>query len=264
MINIPVGTIKICPICNGKAIAFDVVDFNKSCEENRGRFFPLSGKSIYYYQCHSCQFTFAPEFANWSEQDFAREIYNDQYIDHDPDYLERRPQQNFQLIESLFKDQKAAIRHLDYGGGNGALSALLKASGWSSSTYDPFSSEKNSLEGLGQFNLITAFEVFEHASDSNQLMSQLTKLKTDDGLILFSTLTSDGVIEPHKRLTWWYASPRNGHISLHSKRSLALLASRFNLHLGHFSAGLHCYFNIAPAWAMRLMGKKSAPPINHS
>ncbi|MES2585856.1 MAG: class I SAM-dependent methyltransferase [Pseudomonadota bacterium] len=263
MINIPVGTIKICPICNGKSIALDVVDFNKSCEESRGRFFPLSGKSIYYYQCHSCQFTFAPEFANWSEQDFAREIYNDQYIDHDPDYLERRPQQNFQLIGNLLNDQKLAIRHLDYGGGNGSLSALLKDSGWDSSTYDPYSTEKKSPQDLGKFNLITAFEVFEHVSDPIRLMEQLMELKADDALILFSTLTSDGNIEPHKRLTWWYASPRNGHISLHSKKSLATVAARFGLQLGSFSSGLHCCFNTLPDWAAHLMTAKPTSLPKH-
>ena len=264
MIELESSTQKTCPVCSGQATAFDVVDFNKSCEELRGKFVTLSGRSIYYFQCHSCQFTFAPEFASWSEQDFAREIYSDHYIEHDPDYLERRPQQNFQLIENLFGAKKAAIRHLDYGGGNGSLSALLKSSGWDSKTYDPYSSEKDTFEGLGKFNLITAFEVFEHAPNPNELMRQLIELKADDALILFSTLTSDGNIKPHQRLTWWYASPRNGHISLYSKKSLTILASRYHLQLGSFSPGLHCYFSTVPAWAAHLMAAKVTPPINHS
>jgi hypothetical protein len=35
---------------------------------------------------------------------------------------------------------------------------------------------------------------------------------------MFSTLLSDGNIKLGQKLTWWYASPRNGHISLFSRR----------------------------------------------
>jgi hypothetical protein len=40
--------------------------------------------------------------------------------------------------------------------------------------------------------------------------------------VLFSTLLSDGEIVRGRPLRWWYAAPRNGHISLFSAQSLRL------------------------------------------
>ena len=242
-----------CQICNGQTELLDVVDFNKSCEENRGFFLPLSGIPIFYSQCVTCKFTFAPEFAKWSEKDFLEKIYNDKYIEIDPDYLEVRPQASSQFLKQMFPDQKASIRHLDYGGGNGKLSQLLRQDGWDSETYDPFPSSDTRLADLGKFNLITAFEVFEHVPDVTELMQNLTQLMAADCLVLFSTLVSDGNIKANTRITWWYASPRNGHISLFSKQSLLLLANKYQLNVGSFSDGLHCYWTQVPHWAKHLI-----------
>ena len=41
----------VCPICATTAKLFDVVDFNKSCEEARGKFLELSGQPVYYAHC---------------------------------------------------------------------------------------------------------------------------------------------------------------------------------------------------------------------
>ncbi len=58
------------------------------------------------------------------------------------------------------------------------------------------------------------------------LMGDLSALLKDDGIVIFSTLLSDGNVAERQRLTWWYASPRNGHISLYSRDSLEHLAAR--------------------------------------
>ena len=76
-----------CLVCGQLAPLYDVVDFNKSCEEYRGQFLPLSGRAIHYARCGSCNYTFAPEFGSWTDQDFLDNIYNEDYIKVDPDYL---------------------------------------------------------------------------------------------------------------------------------------------------------------------------------
>ena len=109
-----------------------------------------------------------------------------------------------------------------------------------------------SLDDLGKFNLITVFEVFEHVPDINVLMKNLTQLMSDDCLVLFSTLVSDGNLKLNNRINWWYASPRNGHISLFSKQALTLLGSKYTLKFGSFSDGFHCYFRQVPGWAKHI------------
>lgn len=238
-----------CPVCDTPSPPLDVVDFNKTCLEASGPFLERSGEAIYYHLCENCQFCFAPEFARWQPQDFAARIYNDDYVLFDPDYRSARPRTNAQLLQQLFGTQRGQIRHLDFGGGGGLLSELLRSEGWCSLCYDPFSEQSVAREGLGVFDLVTAFEVFEHVVDVQGLVDELSSLLAPEGVILFSTLISDGQIAPRQRLTWWYAAPRNGHISLFSRRSLSVLAAAKGFRCHSFSAGLHAFWRRTPPWA---------------
>lgn len=243
----------LCPVCSGACSLLDAVDFNKSCEEAKGKFLGLAGIPVHYALCHKCGFCFTPELATWKLEEFEDRIYNDEYVFVDPDYVETRPRANAASLISMFGDRAHSIKHLDYGGGSGLLAKVLRESDWQSMSYDPFVDRKLSMEQLGQFDLITAFEVFEHAPDVLELMSNLRTLLSPNGLVLFSTLLSDGNIHPKQEISWWYASPRNGHISLFSMNSLAILAQKYGFNLASFSVGFHVFFTKVPAWAEHLI-----------
>jgi SAM-dependent methyltransferase len=243
----------LCPVCSAGCALLDVVDFNKSCEEVRGNFLTLTGIPIYYVQCTNCSFCYAPEFADWPLSEFEEKIYNQDYALVDPDYIDVRPRANAATLTSLFGNNPQAIKHLDYGGGSGVLANLLNEANFQSVSYDPFVDRQMEISQLGQFDLITAFEVFEHVPDVQQLMANLRALLAPDGIVLFSTLLSDGNIQPNQRLSWWYASPRNGHISLFSKKSLALLAQHYGFTFGSFSVGFHVFFTNVPPWASHIV-----------
>lgn len=245
-----------CSVCGGTCSLLDVVDFNKSCEEVRGKFLPLSGVPVYYAICAKCGFCFAPDLVKWKLEEFKDRIYNDEYVLVDPDYLEKRPKANAASLVSLFGERAHSIAHLDYGGGSGLLANLLRTSNWRSVSYDPFVDREVSVESLGRFDLITAFEVFEHVPDTWELMATLSSLLSPDGLILFSTLLSDGNIHFRQRINWWYASPRNGHISLFSRSSLAILGRNSGFEFGSFSEGCHAFFKKLPPWAAPLISVK--------
>ena len=216
-------------------------------------YLPFAGIPVYYYLCDYCGFCFSPELYSWPIEDFKTKIYNDDYITVDPDYVDLRPRQNSVNIAKMFINHKSMIRHLDYGGGSGLFSQLMCDQGFDSLSYDPFIDGKLKSQDLGKFNLITAFEVFEHVPSVDELKNDLSSLLTDDGIILFSTLLSDENIKRHQRLTWWYASPRNGHISLYSRKSLTIIAAREKLSFGSFSAGFHAYWRTVPTWASHII-----------
>ncbi len=245
-----------CPVCAGPAIPLAAVDFNKSCEEGRGSRLPSSGVAIEYCLCDGCGFCFAPEFSAWTFQDFEQRIYNADYEQVDPDYKLVRPTANAGMLAGLFAAAK--ISHLDYGGGSGLLSKQLREKGWDSQTYDPYVDRTVEVRGLGPFDLVTAFEVFEHVPDINVLFDDLQTLVKPDGMILFSTLLSDGEIGRQRPLTWWYASPRNGHISLFSAQSLRLCLNQRGFNFASASANLHLAYKTVPRWAAHLLG--GAPP----
>lgn len=241
-----------CPVCAAPALPLDSVDFNKSCEEDRGLKLPRSGVLVQYHLCDGCGFCFAPEFSAWTFRDFEQRIYNGDYETVDPDYKFTRPAGNANLLAGLFSAAK--ISHLDYGGGSGLLSKQLREKGWDSQTYDPYVDRSVSVRGIGPFDLVTAFEVFEHVPDVNVLFDDLQTLVKVDGAIMFSTLLSDGEIGRHRPLTWWYASPRNGHISLFSAQSLRLCLNRRGFNFASASANLHVAYRAVPAWAAHLLG----------
>lgn len=242
-----------CPVCTAPCVLLDTVDFNKSCEELNGKFLPASGVPISYVLCSHCGFCFAPEIAAWTLEQFSQKIYNDDYVQVDPDYVEARPKANAAGLIPMLGDNARGIKHLDYGGGGGLLSKLLGEAHWQSSSYDPFVHRDTAIADLGQFDLLTAFEVFEHVPDVHGLMANLRTLLKPGGIVLFSTMMTDGNIRLGQKLTWWYASPRNGHISLFSRNSLALLAQEHGFSFASFSEGFHVLFTQVPPWAAHFM-----------
>ena len=237
-----------CPICTGNTSAIDVLDLSKSCGVS-GEFLPLTFVPVYYFICDDCDFVFAPELYGWSKEQFKDLIYNEEYIQVDPEYVEVRPTANATMINRIFGDQKTRVKHLDFGGGNGHLSSQLSSWGWNSSSYDPFEKDETDADDLGQFDFVTAFEVFEHVPDPNALIEELSTLTHHGSLIFFSTLLSDGEITRNERLTWWYCAPRNGHISLYSRKSLYLLGKNHGLNYGNINQGTHILFKEMPEWA---------------
>ncbi|MGH8678962.1 MAG: methyltransferase domain-containing protein, partial [Burkholderiales bacterium] len=75
----------------------------------------------------------------------------------------------------------------------------------------------------------------------------------DEGVLLFSTLITDDDIIAGQPLRWWYASPRNGHISLYTRESLAILGAREGFKFASFSANSHAYWRRVPAWARGIL-----------
>ena len=238
-----------CKICTGASPLLGVVDFNKNCAEQKGMRLPHSGCPVYYRQCTRCGFVFTTAFDTWDHAAFHAHIYNEGYLAVDPDFTELRPAGNAEMIASTFVGARATMSVLDYGGGSGLLAERLRGQGFRAATYDPFS-EFNTMPEE-QFELITSFEVMEHVPSPQETAATMVKLMKPGGAILFSTLVQPQTFAAIG-LSWWYASPRNGHISLHSSASLAWLFAPHGLKVASFSDGLHLAYAAVPAFAAHL------------
>ncbi len=240
-----------CKCCGAVAYLYGVVDFHKNCEIYRRRVLAVSGIPIYYHRCTVCQFIFTTAFDHFTSEDFQRYIYNQEYLLVDPDYPEARPRMNAAFLSSLF----AAVRPeriLDFGGGNGTLAELLRTAGFTQvHTYDPFV-PRHAAKPAGRFDCVVSFEVAEHSTDPARSFADMNESLTDTGLILFSTLLQPADID-QQGLNWWYAGPRNGHVSLYSRASLAKLVRPFGLQFRSFNESMHVLYREIPDFASHFL-----------
>ncbi len=217
-----------CKICGSDAPLHGVVDFNKSCE-SRNRPDVLRGEAVWYHRCAECGFLFTSQFDGWTPGQWRREVYNDEYTAVDPEQASGARVKRDLTTTANYARQIDATRILDFGGGNGLLSRLLCEAFFDAQTYDPLFDDERPP---GDFDLITAFEVLEHTTTPKQTLAEIGAWLRPGGIVLFSTLTDE---------TWdcghWYCAPRNGHVSLHSRKSLHRLFDGWEVE--HFNIGVH-------------------------
>jgi SAM-dependent methyltransferase len=238
----------VCKICGQTALLEGVVDFNKNCEQFENRFpLPLCGIPVYYHRCPACGFLFTTAFDNFSNDDFKKWIYNDEYVLVDPEYKSERPRRMTESLLNLLPNHKS-IRILDYGAGNGQLAANLRAAGFENvSCYDPFVPEF-SRRPDDLFDCILCFEVIEHSTEPRRIMSDIASFLKQPGIVVFTTLYSKpGEMSP--LVNWWYVAPRNGHVSIHSELSMKSLLQSLGYQTGSFNHAVHVMVRELPEFA---------------
>ena len=151
-------TITKCKVCGSSANFFGAVDFNKNCA---GRDLGLSNIPICYHRCQNCGLIFTKAFDHWSKEDFLFHIYNDEYITVDPGYVSSRPKSDALELSAIIK-QKKDLKILDYGGGNGTCAVELRHAGFDADFWDPISLDVNEMPDKNAYDVVSAFEVFEH------------------------------------------------------------------------------------------------------
>jgi hypothetical protein len=221
---------------------FDVLDFAKQCDP---RIYPagLAAVPVYYRRCNDCDFIFTDFFDDFAPQQWRAHLYNDDYYRQvDPAYADQRPAQNAHDVDHLLRRFRRDTIGLDYGGGSGRTCQHLRDLGYAFDIYDPFGERSLTAEFAGRYNFCTAFEVAEHAPEPRQFVADILAMATKGRLaILIGTQLHDGIVSNTSRLSWWYAAPRNGHISIYSNRSMGVLARQFGLQYTRLSARTHLF-----------------------
>lgn len=227
-----------CKICDAPTEIQGCVDADRSCEARRGGTPRVCGTPILYERCTRCGFLFTTAFDGWSIDEFQANIYNAGYAAADPDYADgSRARNNAELTEHIM-GQLGVRRVLDYGGGDGTLATLLRAHNFDAHSWDPIADHHSDFTAEpASFDLVTAYEVFEHTPTPLATALQALAFLRTGGRLVFSTLLLDDV-GPHDT-EHWYIAPRNGHISLHTRASLQALFARLGWTVRHLNENLH-------------------------
>lgn len=197
----------------------------------------LNKYKVNYFCCDKCGFVQSDE-PYWLD-----EAYSEAITGFDIGYANRNVAASYftQGVISLFLNPSA--KFIDYGGGYGLFVRFMRDAGFDflrqdihcknifSSYFDVSDYDYNSFE------LLTAFEVFEHLVDPVSEMEKMLKYSSN---ILFSTKLYP--ITPEKISEWWYLAPRFGqHISIYSEESLRQLANKFGLNYYTDGKDLHFF-----------------------
>lgn len=213
----------------------------KICQSQTTPLFPnkvivLDKYSVDYFKCNSCGFI-QTEVPYWLD-----EAYNSAITSLDIGLVSRnqRISQQLHALITLLFDKKGS--YLDYGGGYGMLVRMMRDIGHDFYRYDTYCENLFSLHfdlndiSERKFELITAFELFEHLLDP---VAETQKMLELGDSIFFST----EIIPDHninKPEDWWYFIPETGqHISLYSIASLKKLAEHFKCNFYTDNKSLH-------------------------
>lgn len=129
---------------------------------------------------------------------------------------------------------------VDFGGGYGLLTAMLRQSGYDAWTFDeyidkPLLSGNYHIDDLSvipdqSVDVITAFEVLEHLSDPVSTWRHIRRILKEDGTLLVSTCLYDAAVHQQD---WFYLTPEQGqHITLWSDSALRKYAKDFGFSSG--------------------------------
>lgn len=189
---------------------------------------------VRYYKCDNCGFVFT-EAPYW---------FNEAYLDSinisDTGLVARNLNliKLTRLIIMLCFDSNA--KFLDYGGGYGLFVRLMRDAGFDFYWHDPYSENllsrgfEYSKEHI-PYEMVTAFEVFEHMKNPMEYFSQVFTYSDN---VLFSTfLVPKSNPKPEE---WWYYGLEHGqHISFFSFTTLIFIAKKMNRYLYSNNKNIH-------------------------
>ena len=197
----------------------------------------LNKYNVKYYRCVDTGFVQTEE-AYWLDEAYSSAITKlDIGIVYRNEQLKERVSA---LISTLFDPNQL---FLDYAGGYGLFTRMMRDMGYNFYHTDRyckniFAEHFDLLDCSlrSGFEVVTAFEVFEHLSNPVEEIREMTKFSEN---LIFSTELQpvDGDL-----IDWWYLAPETGqHISFYTKSSLEFIAKQLGFHFTTDGHSLHLF-----------------------
>lgn len=193
-----------CVICEGTTeikLHVDIHDWQKQ---------PL-------FQCRACSFYFFHQ-PDWLPQSFSAELNE---LD-----LGSVARCSFvaDFMAAIFSSDRENTRVLDWGGGDGLLTRLLRERGFDCVWYDPFVQPRfvgdAIYEGDSPVGVTVASEVFLHLTDPLRALRSLLAISD---IVVVTAVVPPKQVNPN----WWYLMPETGqHVSFFPITALKELANR--------------------------------------
>jgi hypothetical protein len=201
-----------CKICDCKSTTFASAKI-------------LNAYKITYYQCERCGFVQTEE-PYWLEEAYLNPINTS-----DTGIMARNSDNVSTVSAVLHLCLNPDSQYADYGGGYGIFVRMMRDRGFDfycDDKYCPnlFANLFNvANSGISRFELVTAFEVFEHFVSPCKDLQDLLQLSDN---ILFTTEILP-YNSPHPSDWWYYGLDHGQHISFFTRKALQCMANKFGL-----------------------------------
>jgi len=238
-----------CKCCGGASPWFGAADFNKSCEDRAGPYFhpPAAGRLSPLRRLRLPVQSFPGRLA--ADARAGRDLQRRLHQGRSGPRI-RAPRSSGHDIEILFGQARAELRVLDFGGGTGELARRLRARGFGRvDSIDPFHGVDQVR--LSRVDLMLCFEVVEHLPTPDLAFAAAPPASRTTARCSSAPRCSPRTSQRSRRVV--YLAPRNGHVSLHTRRSLEILTRRHGLTLGSMDEGFHLAWRGTPAFAARIL-----------
>ena len=172
-----------------------------------------------YLKCKNCS---SVQVANPEWIDMA---HSDAISDLDTGLVSRCISASRLVSTMLFLEGKHSASGIDWGGGTGLLTRLLRDQGFTVKSYDKYTEGKHTVgfninlqEAHKSTHFITAVECFEHLIDPVDSFKSVVQNKD---YFIFTTNIIDTPPPNPSDYSWWYFMPDSGqHITFASKQGI--------------------------------------------
>lgn len=198
----------------------------------------LNKYEVDYFRCEETGFIQTEE-PYWLE-----EAYSSAITKLDVGLVSRNENLRERTIPILNNYKSANEKFLDYAGGYGLFTRMMRDRGFNYFHVDPYCQnifaeffDLADLDKNTKFELVTAFEVFEHLP--NPLKGIKEMLAYSDSLLFSTELQPEGLKGIDE---WWYFIPETGqHVSLFTKKALDFIAKQLGYNFYSDGINLHLF-----------------------
>jgi hypothetical protein len=176
--------------------------------------------TVKYYKCTDCGFIQTEE-PYWLEESYSEAInYSDIGL------LKRNADLVPVTSNIISRFFNASEKFIDYGAGYGVFVRMMRDGGYDFYWQDKYceniyAKEFKYIDGE-KYELLTAYEVFEHLPDPVPEVNQM--LKHSDSILFSTYLLPESNPKPGE--WWYYATDHGQHVSIYTRKSLAVLAEQ--------------------------------------
>lgn len=180
-----------------------------------------------YFLCKKCQ------LIQVKNPYWLKEAYRSPISFNDTGIIERNisiSKMLTRILPFIIKNSKTA-KCLDYAGGYGILTRLMRNNGYDFYWYDEFCSNlfaQDYRSTASNYQIVTAFELMEHLESPINTIQQIFK-EYNPEYFIFSTLLYKGT--PPKSEWWYYSFESGQHIAFYTFHTLCVIADQLGFNV---------------------------------